>query len=248
MFDSVLGRGNVPGGRFGVGTVVSVVVHVGLLGFAIWFSTIPPEKEEKEPEVTFFAAPPPPPPPPPPPASSTPKTEKKVEKKKKPVKKPDTIVQAKDPTPVPEEPQQAEEPEEEEPVEGGVEGGVVGGVAGGVVGGVIGGTIGGQIGGQLGGEVMSFGEGMARPKQVKGRAPQYTREAIEARVEGTMLVQCVITTDGDLKDCKIIKPLPHMEQAVLDALRTWKYTPVTYQGRPVPVKYIIPIRLVIPNR
>lgn len=241
MFDNVLGRGNVPGTRLGIGTVVSVVVHVALVAFVIWFSAQKADEEETPPEVTFFAAPPPPPPPPPP-ASSTPKTEKKVEKKR-PTKKPDTIVQAKDPTPVPQE-EQPEEAPEEEPVEGGVEGGVVGGVAGGVVGGVIGGTLGGQIGGQLGGDVLAFGEGMTRPTRVKGRDVEYTREALEARVAGKMIVKCTINTDGTLENCRIIKPLPHMEEAVLAALRTWKMTPVTFQGRPVRVDYVLNIQLV----
>lgn len=243
MFDNVLGRGNIPGTRLGIGTVVSVVVHVALLGLAIWFSTHKPDEDEKAPEVTFFAAPPPPPPPPPPPASSTPKTEKKVEKKR-PTKKPDTIVQAKDPTPVPQEEQPQEEAAEEEPVEGGVEGGVVGGVAGGVVGGVIGGQLGGQIGGQLGGDILAFGEGMSRPTRLKGRDPEFTREALEARVSGRMIVKCTINIDGSLENCRIIKPLPHMEQAVLAALKTWKMTPVTFQGRPVRVDYVINIQLV----
>lgn len=247
MFDTELGRGNVPKSRLGVGTVTSIVVHALVLAVALYLSTRPPSEDEDPPEVTFFAAPPPPPPPPPPPASSTPKTEKK-EVKRKPKVQPDKIVQAKDPTPVEEEPEPAQEEEApEEPVEGGVEGGVIGGVAGGVVGGVIGGQIGGQLGGQLGGDVLSFGEGMTRPEQVRGRRVEYTREALEAQIEGTMLVQCIITTDGDLQDCKIIKPLPHMEQAVLNALKTWKMTPVMFQGRPVAVKYIIPIRLKLPR-
>lgn len=237
MFDNVLGRGNVPGTRLGIGTVVSVVVHVALVAFVIWFSAQKADEEETPPEVTFFAAPPPPPPPPPP-ASSTPKTEKKVEKKR-PTKKPDTIVQAKDPTPVPQE-EQPEEAPEEEPVEGGVEGGVVGGVAGGVVGGVIGGTLGGQIGGQLGGDVLAFGEGMTRPTRIKGRNPVMTREAREARITGRMLVKCTIRKDGDVENCRIIKPLPHMEEAVLSALKTWKMTPITFQGRPVSVDYVFP--------
>ncbi|MBX5484944.1 MAG: energy transducer TonB, partial [Myxococcaceae bacterium] len=136
-------------------------------------------------------------------------------------------------------------PEEEQPQ--GVEGGVVGGVEGGVVGGVIGGVVGGQLGGQLGGQVLNFGEGMTRPQRLSGKNPEYTREALEARVQGVMIVQCTITLEGTLTDCSIIKPLPFMERAVMDALRTWKMTPVMYQGHPVSVRYKIPIRLTMPE-
>lgn len=62
MFDSVLDRGSVPKSRFGTGTVISIILHVGLFALALWLSTRPPPVEEKEIEVTFKAAMAPPPP------------------------------------------------------------------------------------------------------------------------------------------------------------------------------------------
>jgi len=251
MFDSVLDRGQGPQSRFGAGAVISVLLHVGL--FAVWLSTRPPKEEEKEVEVTFkqAMAPPmaaaPPPPPPPPPAK------KKSNPTKKPVvKKPDVIVQPKEipqEKPPEVEPDPNAEPEEEaseEEVEGGVEGGVAGGVIGGVVGGVVGGVLGGQVG-STGTDVLPFGAGMTRPEKLSGPQPQYTREALEARVQGLMIVKCVITTEGKVERCRIIKPLPHMEQAVLDSLYAQRYKPVTFQGRPVQVDYTFNIRLNMPR-
>ena len=244
MFDSVLDRGAGPRGRFGTGAVVSVVLHVVLFAVAIYLSTRPPPLEEKEVEVTFKAAMAPPPPPP---AASKPKTTPK-----KPVKKPDTIVQPKEiPQEKPPEQEPVEEPPApEEPTEEAVEGGVEGGVAGGVVGGVVGGVLGGVLGGQVGGtgtDVLPFGAGMTRPEKIGGPSPQYTREALEARVQGLMIVKCVITTEGKVEKCRIIKPLPHMEQSVLDALYAQRYKPVTFQGRPVQVDYTFNIKLSLPR-
>ncbi|ATB36715.1 Ferric siderophore transport system, periplasmic-binding protein TonB [Cystobacter fuscus] len=251
MFDSVLDRGQGPKSRFGVGAVVSVVLHVALVGGIAWLSMRPPKEEEKEVEVTFKqamappVAAPPPPPPPPPPAS------KKTPTKKPTVKKPDTIVQPKEipqekPPEVEPEPAAEEEEATEEEVEGGVEGGVAGGVVGGVIGGVVGGVLGGQVGG-TGTDVLPFGAGMTRPEKLSGPQPQYTREALEAHVQGLMIVKCVITTEGKVERCRIIKPLPHMEQAVLDSLYAQRYKPVTFQGRPVQVDYTFNIRLSMPR-
>ncbi|MBX5483647.1 MAG: energy transducer TonB, partial [Myxococcaceae bacterium] len=53
MFDQVLGRKGTSGTGVGIGTVVSVLIHVALLGVAIWMSTRPPPVEQKEPEITF---------------------------------------------------------------------------------------------------------------------------------------------------------------------------------------------------
>jgi protein TonB len=247
MFDSVLGQGVTPKSRWGVGTVVSVGAHVALLGFALWISSQPPADEKDDVEVVFRAPPPPPPPPPAGKKSSgrtKPKIERKVEKR---IVKPETIVQPKE---IPQEKPAEAEPEEseDEGEEGGVEGGVVGGVQGGVVGGVIGGTLGGTLGGELGGEILPFGEGMTPPVRVSGRDPVYTREALEARVQGTVLVKCTVTSEGALEHCKVIKGLPHMEGAILEALSTHRYTPVRFQGRVVSVSKTFTFRLQMPNR
>jgi periplasmic protein TonB len=225
MFDSVLGHGIVPKSRFGTGAVVSVLLHVGVLGLAIYLSTRPPPSKEKAVAVVLKVAPPPPPPPPPPAASS-----KQVKHKTNQIVQPKEIPQ--------EKPQEAEpkpnEPAEPEGVPGGVEGGVVGGVLGGVVGGT--GTI-------------SFGEGMTRPEVLPGQsaAPDYTREALEAHVEGLVIVKCIINTDGRLSNCQIIKPLPHMDSAILEWLAERKYSPVTFQGKPVRVSYVFNFRLKMPR-
>jgi periplasmic protein TonB len=224
MFDSVLGHGTVPKSRFGTGAVVSVALHVALLGMAVYLSTRPARSQEKEISVVLKVAPPPPPPPPPPAAH---KEQHKTPKKNQ-------LVQPKEiPT---EKPPEAEPSKEDD--SGGVEGGVEGGVKGGVVGGVLGGTLGGT-----GTGTVPFGEGMTRPVLISGpgdtRSPQYTSEARAAEVEGTMLVKCTITVEGRLNNCQIIKPVPHMETAVLQWLAGAKYSPVIYQGRPQQVSYTL---------
>jgi protein TonB len=94
--------------------------------------------------------------------------------------------------------------------------------------------------------VLPFGEGMTHPVLLSKRDPVYTSEAIAAHEEGTMLLKCVITQEGTLERCRIIKGLPHMNSAVLSALSTWKYAPVTFQGHPVSIEYVIQVKLVAP--
>jgi len=61
-----------------------------------------------------------------------------------------------------------------------------------------------------------------------------------------MIVRCIIETDGRLTECKVIKPLAHMEEAVLSALREQQYTPVMFQGRPQRVNYTFNFKFVLP--
>jgi serine/threonine-protein kinase len=87
---------------------------------------------------------------------------------------------------------------------------------------------------------------MTPPQKLSGRTPRYTREALEYHVEGTMTARCVITVEGTLEQCQIVRSLPHMKDEVLSALATWKMKPATQWGEPLPVRYTIPIRLKLP--
>ncbi|WP_437723213.1 TonB family protein [Sorangium sp. So ce861] len=94
--------------------------------------------------------------------------------------------------------------------------------------------------------ILPFQEGMTRPVPVVSPAVVYTRQARQARVEGTVLAKCVVTTAGSLTGCRIVKGVPHMDEAVLEALAASRYKPVTFQGRPVNVDYVFSMKLVLP--
>ena len=228
MFDSVLEQ-NIPRRPLGRGALLSIAVHVALVALALYVSSRPKLLEKKERIVTFLAPPPPPPPPPPAGGSAKPKVEHKTIVKPK-----DTVVPTKRSVETP--------PETPKPEPAGVEGGVVGGVAGGVVGGVVGGIVGGQLG-STGATVIPFGAGMEKPQILVKTPPTYTREAAAMQVSGVALVKCIINLDGSLTDCRIMKGLPYMDKQILESLRSWKYTPVMYQGHPQRVEMIIPYRV-----
>ncbi|ADO71207.1 TonB family protein [Stigmatella aurantiaca] len=91
-------------------------------------------------------------------------------------------------------------------------------------------------------------ESMSRPEQIQGKELAYTREALEAKVQGVMLVKCTINRQGRVENCRVIKTLPHMEAPVLEALKSRVYKPILYQGQPVAVDYVFNIRLALPRR
>ncbi|HEX5752055.1 MAG TPA: TonB family protein [Archangium sp.] len=93
-----------------------------------------------------------------------------------------------------------------------------------------------------------FQEGMPRPVELQGKDIVYTREALAARVEGTMVVKCTITKKGQVENCRVIKGLPHMNEAVVQSLQSRTYKPIQLQGKPVAVDYVFNIRLVAPRR
>jgi protein TonB len=253
MFDSSLRLGSTSDRRLGTGALFSAATHAAVIAAVVFAAGHSAAQKLDAPEVVFRMAAAPAPPPPPPLGGGA---QAHTEPKKKPVHvNPDTFVpvtatkQVKEPEPAPEAPDVGEP------------GGQVGGVPGGEVGGTVGGLVGGTIGGTgtaiptapgappppppPTNQVLPFGEGMNRPQMLAGPEPAFPREALEAQVSGTLLAKCVITTEGALTGCRIIKSLPFLDQPVLAALAQRRYTPVTFQGRAVSVEYVIPFKFTL---
>jgi protein TonB len=95
-------------------------------------------------------------------------------------------------------------------------------------------------------EVLPFGASMTPPELLSGAQLQYTREAVVARVSGTVIARCTITREGEVENCRIIRGLPHMDAAVLEALTSRHYRPVSFQGQPVSVSYTFQVKLKLP--
>jgi protein TonB len=208
---------------------VSVAIHAvvigAILGASIWFVGEVPEPPIP---VTFYAAAPPPPPPPP----AAPKAAPKAPEAQKPVQiKPVEMAQ---PVVIPEtvpQPLASPEPAQDAGVDGGVEGGVEGGVPGGVMGGVVGGT-----GGGGGEEPLRVGGDVKAPTLSSRVEPQYPEAARKARMEGVVILEAIITADGNVEDVRVLKSVnPLLDASAVRAVQQWKYKPATLNGRAVRV-------------
>ncbi len=59
-----------------------------------------------------------------------------------------------------------------------------------------------------------------------------------ARVEGKVIVEATIDATGNVTRVRVIQSLPlGLTQAAVDAVKTWRFEPATYSGKPVPVLY-----------
>jgi len=50
-----------------------------------------------------------------------------------------------------------------------------------------------------------------------------------------VIIEATIGTDGKVKDAKVLRTIPLLDQAALDAVRQWEFTPTLLNGVPVPV-------------
>lgn len=83
-----------------------------------------------------------------------------------------------------------------------------------------------------------------QPVKVKDVAPVYPAVAKSARVTGTVVVEATIDADGKVADAHVVKSVPLLDQAALDAVRQWEYKPSTVGGKPVPVVMTVNVRFV----
>jgi TonB family protein len=73
------------------------------------------------------------------------------------------------------------------------------------------------------------------PKKIKDVQPVYPAIARSAGVSGVVTIEATIGPDGKVVDAKVVRSIPLLDQAALDAVRQWEYLPTMLNGRPVPV-------------
>jgi protein TonB len=73
------------------------------------------------------------------------------------------------------------------------------------------------------------------PQKVRDVQPKYPPIAQQAGVQGVVIIEATIGVDGRLINAKVLRSIPLLDQAALDAVRQWEFTPSLLNGVPVPV-------------
>jgi TonB family protein len=79
------------------------------------------------------------------------------------------------------------------------------------------------------------GGNIAVPQKVHDVKPILPAAAAQARITGVVIVELTIATDGTVVNAKVLRSIPLLDQAALDAVRQWRYTPTLINGTAVPV-------------
>jgi periplasmic protein TonB len=94
------------------------------------------------------------------------------------------------------------------------------------------------FGGGTGGGAYRPGNGVTLPRVLQEVKPQYTADAMRAKVQGTVWLECVVLPNGDVGDVKVTKSLDQvfgLDAEAIKAARKWKFSPGLRMGEPVPV-------------
>lgn len=134
---------------------------------------------------------------------------------------------------------------EETHVDAGSDEGVPGGVEGGIPGGVVGGVVGGvlidlppppppppppptpvpQAPVRVGGELKA-------PALLERVEPEYPLLAVRAQVQGVVILEAVVDRQGRVEDVHILRSIPLLDKAAIEAVRQWRYSPLLLNGKP----------------
>ena len=233
MFELVAGSGSkIPTYKRLRSFLTSVVGHsVLVIGFLLVPLLSATDQLPEVPTMLAFVAmspsPAPPPPPPPAPAATSAKAAKRVEE----------LTDSEFAAPI-------EIPDEIMP-ESGLAAGIAGGMPGGVEGGVPGGVMGGVLGGlpsevpppppapkQV--EAVRVGGAIEQPALVQRVPPVYPEVALLAQLQGLVILEATVNTDGQVEAVKVLRSVGLLDEAAIDAVRQWRYSPLTLNGVPTP--------------
>jgi len=79
-----------------------------------------------------------------------------------------------------------------------------------------------------------LGGSIEEPQRIRYVPPEYPELARRARLEGVVVLRIVIDEQGRVEDAEVLRPLGlGLDEAAVEAVRQWRYTPTRYNGRPV---------------
>jgi TonB family protein len=93
-------------------------------------------------------------------------------------------------------------------------------------------------GGGTGGGVYRPGNGVNLPRVIREVRPNYTADAMRAKVQGVVVLECIVRPDGSVSDVQVIRSLDStfgLDQEAIKAAKQWRFQPGTRMGEPVSV-------------
>ena len=86
---------------------------------------------------------------------------------------------------------------------------------------------------------------MKPPVKIKDARPTYPSIARDSRVTGAVVIEATIDKEGNVADTKVVRSVPLLDQAALDAVQQWKYEPSVQNGTPVPVVMTVTVNFTL---
>src|SRR6185436_5175720 len=91
-------------------------------------------------------------------------------------------------------------------------------------------------------QAYTIGDGVTAPILKSQVHPTYSDAAKAARIQGLVLLEAIVDTDGTLTNIKVARSLnPDLDRNAVAALKQWRFEPGKKEGEAVPVKLAIEV-------
>jgi TonB family protein len=86
-------------------------------------------------------------------------------------------------------------------------------------------------------EYLPWGNGVKLGRSISAPDPEYSESARKAKINGTVFLALAINSGGTVDAVKVVRSVePGLDQNAMDAVKQWKFTPATKDGKPVAVQ------------
>jgi periplasmic protein TonB len=90
--------------------------------------------------------------------------------------------------------------------------------------------------------------GIVAPRKTFTVDPVYPNIARTARVEGVVILEAVIDQLGRVESVRVLRSIPLLDQAALEAVRQWRFTPTLLNGTPVSIVMVVTVNFSLSAR
>ena len=88
--------------------------------------------------------------------------------------------------------------------------------------------------------------GVPIPKRTKMVKPVYPPDAQARGLRGIVILDLTIDKNGKVSAVDVVRSIPGLDDAAVEAVKQWEYEPVKVEGKPVLVRLSVPITFLMP--
>ena len=100
-------------------------------------------------------------------------------------------------------------------------------------------------------QVLKPGPGITLPKPTYEQKPQYTKEAMAAGIQGTVMMSLVVRSDGTVGPVEVTRSLDKtygLDESAVAAARQWRFEPGRKDGKPVTVEVTLELTFTLRDK
>ncbi len=83
------------------------------------------------------------------------------------------------------------------------------------------------------------------PMKLKHVTPIYPDIAVRANIQGDVILECTVSPRGQVTDVKVLRGIPLLNAAAVEAVKHWEYTPTLRDGIPIPVIFTVTVKFAL---